>query len=419
MKFGTWRVWYLKQPVLFKIYIWLILLRPLIDSFYYFKHFSPLASPPYIAGILSLILFIVSVFRYPVVNRGTPIDRSYQVLFTLTCIGMLIFISRNISSIETYRTALRTLSPLLLFFFYRRLIRSSEDLDGILVTFLYSSIFVLGIVSYELIINPIKVVTSRGLERMEGSFADVMNYSIYINMSCLISAYFLTRKQSKWSHQFRIILFITIVAISLLLIPRLNHLATMGVLGFLIISYFLFSLRISIFKSMIIIGFGILIFNFFGESIYESTIMPLIKTDTEVYSGDKDQSQALHGRVGRWERMWTEFSEKSILYQYFGLSYSPDIKSDLLFGGTHNDFLRVTFTTGYIGLSVYLILLFNLLIRIPDFRPAYMYLIFGAVGSVILYSISTPLTLYMPLMNVICAVYALVCLPKKLIKNYF
>ena len=58
--------------------------------------------------------------------------------------------------------------PIYLFFFLRLLIRSQRDLDGVLQTFLYSSIFVVGVFLFELIVNPIKVLKTRDLERIQG-----------------------------------------------------------------------------------------------------------------------------------------------------------------------------------------------------------------------------------------------------------
>jgi O-antigen ligase len=180
----------------------------------------------------------------------------------------------------------------------------------------------------------------------------------------------------------------------------------------------MFLFRTGIVQATLFIGTGFIVLQFFASDIIESNVMPLLKTDLEVYSGERDRSQAFHGRVGRWERLWENFSREPITGQILGMPYTMTEFSSQIVGGSHNDFLRILFLTGFIGLILYLFFVLQVFIQIRKFNTSYQFLLLGALSIVMLYSISTLPLLYMPLMNIISVIYAMACLPEQLVRRY-
>jgi len=133
--------------------------------------------------------------------------------------------------------------PIYLFFFLRLLIRSRKDLDGILQTFLYSSFFVIAIFLFEIFVNPVKVLKTRGLERIQGSYGDVMNYAIYMSLGFLIMCYFYLRnKNSNYVVNMNRNIIITIV-LSLACLFKISHTASYGVFLVILLLFILYNLK--------------------------------------------------------------------------------------------------------------------------------------------------------------------------------
>ncbi|HRZ78170.1 MAG TPA: hypothetical protein P5248_12420, partial [Bacteroidales bacterium] len=64
MKHREWKHWVRSKPWALRWFIYLVLLRPVIDNLYYLKHVSPFLSPLYIVGVLSPLLALSALLRY-------------------------------------------------------------------------------------------------------------------------------------------------------------------------------------------------------------------------------------------------------------------------------------------------------------------------------------------------------------------
>jgi O-antigen ligase len=417
MKFSEWKQWYRSLPWAFKIFIWLILLRPLIDGFYFLKEVSPFASPLYIAGLINFLLAFYCIFRFKK-NFYNPIDTAYRLYFAALVLSLIMLVTRFNFSNNAVETAFKTLNPALTFFIARRLVNSDKDVDGVFKIFLYSALMVAILILVEIFIKPFKEISSRGIDRLEGAYADVLNYSIYLTLSMLIVCFMFLRKNTVSTKRSRWYLLITVIAFSIVALTRINHVATLAIFLGLIVLFLMFLFRTGIVQATLFIGTGFIVLQFFASDIIESNVMPLLKTDLEVYSGERDRSQAFHGRVGRWERLWENFSREPITGQILGMPYTMTEFSSQIVGGSHNDFLRILFLTGFIGLILYLFFVLQVFIQIRKFNTSYQFLLLGALSIVLLYSISTLPLLYMPLMNIIWVIYAMACLPEQLVRRY-
>jgi len=304
--------------------------------------------------------------------------------------------------------------PLFLFFFCRRFIRSKEDLHGVFVTFLYSAVFVIIILGYELIFNPISVQVSRGLERIQGHFADVSNYAIYSTCGLLIAGYIFFDKKNKWELKKRTIIFIATLAVSLLIITNIHHTASYVVVLALLFLFVLSNLGSNIGGGILIGGLIFLLIYLFGKDAIEDNFLKLVETDIKVYEGEKGNEALLHGRVGRWQHILQVFSDTGIFSHWFGITSEFKEPYNYISKGAHNDFIRILMFSGYTGLIIYLILLFNIFKRSFFHNTPMKFLGLGTLAIIFLYSISTTPTLYAPLLYVLIPVICMLALPKKM-----
>jgi O-antigen ligase len=162
---------------------------------------------------------------------------------------------------------------------------------------------------------------------------------------------------------------------------------------------------------IVIVGIAM---SYFGSGIVEEKITPLIQTDLAVYSGDEDTDRLLHGRVGRWRVMLEKFSSESVPVQFFGYPLKFDYVYQFIGIGSHNDFVRMLFATGILGLILYVRLLFVVFRRNNLLGPAQRFLLYATFAALLFYSISVTPTFYAPFMYFTMAVFAYTALPENL-----
>lgn len=390
-----------------------MLFRPLADNLYFLKEISPLLSPPYIIGVLTPLVCIAALMRYKLPAR-TSADRAFVWWSVLLLNAALFTVFYDPLSLLSLEFMLKLCMPVYLFFFLRILVRTRRDLHGVLNSFLYSAVFVAGLLLFEVLVNPISLEDSRGLLRIQGSFGDVVSYGMYIIFTSIITVYyFFSRQDTVLPHKLTQLVVI-VAAISILGLLNIHHTATYTNYILVFGLFFVFSLRTR-FKS---IGLGLLLFfgagiSFFGSEIIAEKITPLIETDFAVYRGEKNTDQLLHGRMGRWRMMLSNFRAEPLHVQFFGYPVSLRYSYSYTGIGSHNDFLRVLFATGFVGLILYLRFLASCLLRVKRFGKAQQFLT-AASGTVLLfYSVSITPTFYAPFLYFILTVFAFALLPEK------
>lgn len=393
-------------------FVVLILIRPIIDNFYYLKEISPFLSPLYIVGVMTPILILYSTY-----SKKRPIPSSVDNLFkywgAIILLGIFIMGIDNLFSLTYNEVVLKISLPIYLYYFLRFFIRSLRDLEGIMVTFVYSSYIVVGIFLFEVFVHPIRLEFSRSMERIQGNYADIFSYSVFITLCTLINLYFLMKKNSTLSRGYRIrtVIITLILAVSMLF--KINHAASYVVFTALIIIYILISFRRDFGSAVIVLLLVTLFIYSFGKETIDNKIAPLIQTDREAYEGDRDDSQMLHGRVGRWQNFMEVFNNSDVLTQLLGMPISIPSPYTYITVAPHNDYLRILFLTGYIGLFIYLLILYSIFSKIIEHQAALLYLGMGTLATIILYSISLVPTMYTSFLYIVLSIFSFFTLPKK------
>lgn len=416
MTFKDWKYWMTQMPWHLKWFAVLVLIRPIVDNFYYLKNISPVLSPLYFVGIATPIFSILAIIKYRKKDKSI-FDFLFAIWGVLMIITQLFMFLYDPLSKTFLEYLLKLTMPIYLFFFLRLFIRTRKDLDGILQTFIYSSFFVIAIFLFEIFVSPVKVLQTRGLERIQGSYGDIMNYAIYMSLGFLIMCYFYLRNKSIGNAIKNNRNLIITIVLSLACLFKISHTASYGVFLVTLALFILFNLKTNKSAGFLLIGVVITLGYFFGANTIEEKIAPLVQTDIAVYEGKKSNERLLHGRVGRWKMMMAEYSEFPVPAQLFGMPLILKETYSYVGTGSHNDFIRIIFYTGFFGLLVYLIILINIFLRLKFLNSADYFLTLGTFMILFMYSISTCPTLYAPMLYIIYAVICYIALPKHILKE--
>ena len=412
MHFREWRSWLASFPWSLQWFIYLLLFRPVLDLMYFLKEISPFLSPAYLVGVISplIALYALATTRKP---AKTAIDRAWIVWGIPACLSA-VFILENEPSLDGFGAAFKVILPIYIYFVLRRLIKSKRDLQGYLQTFIYSLVVPAGIFLYEVFVAPIQQVqSSRDLERISGGYADVTSYGFYLTLGLVVAGYFFFVAQSRDVPARNKLptnsLLLFVIVLGGFVLIKINHAASFATFAALILLIILFGLRKANLLSLL--GLFALLFSLYfiiGETV-EANITRIIATDIEVLQGERLPEQAFHGRMSTWSEHLTFFAGTPVYARALGLPYLgiDDIIQYVLVG-PHSDYLRIMYSTGIIGLVLYLFATSMVIIKGRLLPKNERFLLFGMLAVVLLYSLTTTPTIYYVVMPLSMAVFAYV-----------
>lgn len=418
MSVKIWWKWFRGLELSRKWYVWLILLRPIIDNFYELKETSVLASPLYIVGILTPILVLLSSTSSELPRRIPALeDTAFRFWGGLLFFNAITYYFIQLSVVALGDT-IKYVTPLIIFAYSRRFIQSKDDLYGILTTFLVSCIFPFSILLYESIFNPIAIeyISSGrgGGSRIRGAYADIMNYAIYLIVFMIIMGYYFLVNIYKGRIAIRIKAWHMVAAFILVFygLTRIRHVSTWGVFIALTIILLLHNLR-NARGALFAILFVFIVSTFFAQEIYSTHIEPLIGKELKVVEGESESNQAFNGRMTRWEKYFEIWQQMPPLNHFFGI-VSANFKETVVMigGGMHSDYVRLLFLTGILGLLFYVIFLLVIFRKWFYLDMPEKFLIAGTISAILLWSITTVPTLYAPLLYVFYPIMSFALLPQ-------
>ncbi|HOJ04266.1 MAG TPA: hypothetical protein PK916_09710 [Bacteroidota bacterium] len=348
----SFRSWLNTKSWVEKWFIYLILLRPIIDLFYFVKEVSPILSPLYFAGVFTPIMAQLSLTAMRDVGKAVK-------LVDLKILGMMFVIAVAVSSltasniVEFSSLALLTLTPFLLVLYCVKVVRVKEDVTGILYAFALSSITAISIMIIEVILNPgSRSLGSNEIEYVRGYYADPMNYGLYANILVIAGL------KSYYSRKMKTIVRIYLVVCALVLIIS-SHLVSL--FAFLsIIAYSLTSKnsnrRNVAFVLVVLAG---LIYSIYTGYYSDQSTDNQMERELEILRGERPIDQALHGRVSRWKEYMVLWEDKHVLYKMLGVPFSVYVSglgdaSLWMSRAVHSDYLRILYSVGFVGLIIYL-----------------------------------------------------------------
>ncbi|MEP7263917.1 MAG: hypothetical protein ABI772_05455 [Bacteroidota bacterium] len=415
MTFKEWWVWFKALHFTKKWYLVLIIIRPIVDNFYELKEISALASPLYIVGVLTPVFIFIS-FTSKKFPKKIPSgnDMPWAVFSAFLVFNCFIFYAIDLS-VVAFGDLIKYTTPVLLYYYSRRFVQNAQDLHGILIAFLVSSIFPFGMMIYEAF-NPIAIqyigAGRGGGSRIRGGYGDIMNYAVYIVGLFLVSGYFFLKNVYG---KYRLVIkpwhMLLIFGFVIYGLTQIKHVSTWTVSLTLLLLLLLHNLRNlkGIFFVIILLG---CIIPFFAEDLYNAQIEPLINKELKVADGETDDSHAFNGRMSRWERYFEVWEQMPAFNHFFGVASSNFDETIIMIGaGMHSDYVRLLFLTGFIGLAFYIIFLFAIGMHYFRLFMPEKFLLIGALASLILWSVSTIPLLYAPFLYITFPIFSYALLP--------
>jgi hypothetical protein len=409
MTYKEWKLWIKSLPWSLKWFPILVLIRPVVDQFWEFKQISPLLSPLYWVGILTPVFCLIGIKKFQFQSRTLPVK--FFNLWALIAFANAIIVLLLNPSLNYFILFLKVCLPIYVFYFLRVLIVSKTDFIGILTSFMYSWGIVFLFFAYELIFGARSIeITRHSLQRWEGGFADVLNYALYAVSGFPVMVYFYFRKQKGNVFQ-RLIPSLLSLLIGILILSRIYHTTSFITIA-LLIALALFR----IFKENPAVGFLFIIivgiaYLTYGEKLKKNAFDPLVAREITVYETGTDTYRQFNGRMGRWVSRWDEFNKGNFVGKIFG-SGVGFFGNESLFGiGVHNDFFRITFFTGFLGIIFYLLFYLGLLTRRKYLEDGEKFLLEASILMILVYSVTTIPTMYAPFMYFLLTVFAYSSLP--------
>jgi O-antigen ligase len=199
---------------------------------------------------------------------------------------------------------------------------------------------------------------------------------------------------------------------------EIKHMASIAVF-FVVVALFLrHDIRRRVIQIVLYSIITIVVVLMYGDKFYQEVINPRVEKEVEVLEGQREQSQAFHGRMSRWTWLWGEWKRAGIFPKMIGYPWSMGYSRHMVGITVHNDFLRMFFFTGIIGFIVYLIFLGKIIRRIKYLNKADKFISVALLMSLLLYSMTTLPTIYVGFMNVYVTLFAYLALPQQVLLKY-
>ena len=412
MKFRYWKIWLSSKPWRLRWFIYILLLRPFAETLYFLKETSPLLSPLYWIGVLTPFFALIAISRYR--YHKTEVDKTFGTLALLILASATLTLPGSPNLFRFFNMFLKLTYLVYIYYFLRIFIQSRSDFIGILTTIFYSSIFPLFNLFYE-------VFTGAGGSnvRLQGLYADVVNYAFYLLFSVIIIIYFyFQRGKSPMMMKIKPVYIIIYFGVVFVGMWEIKHMASIGVF-FVVIGLFLFhDVKKRVIQIVLYFIILIVVILVYGDKFYEEVINPRMEKEIEVVEGQREQTQAFHGRMARWTWLWGNYKRSSFFAKMVGYPWGLGYSSHMVSINVHNDYLRMLFFTGIIGFITYLIFLGRIIRRIKYLNKADKFVSVALIMSLALYSITTIPTIYVAFMNMYVTLFAYLALPQRVLLKY-
>ena len=412
MKFKYWKIWFRSKPWRLQWFIWVLLLRPFAESLYFLKETSPLLSPLYWIGVATPFFALIAISRYRYTK--TEVDKTFGVLALLILASATLTLPGSPNLFRFFNLFLKLTYFVYIYYFLRIFVQSRTDFIGILTTMLYASIFPLFNLFYE-------VFTGAGGSgvRLHGLFADVVYYAFYLLFSVIIIIYFYFQKgRSPMMMKIKPVYIIIYFGIVFMGMWEIKHLASIAVF-FVVVGLFLFhDVKRRVIQIVLYFIITIVVILMYGDQFYQEVINPRVEKEVEVIQGEREQTQAFHGRMSRWTWLWGNFERSSFFAKMVGYPWGLGYSSHMVGINVHNDYLRMLFFTGIIGFITWLIFLGRIIRRIKYLNRSDRFVSMALLASLFLYSVTTIPTIYVAFMNMYVTLFAYLALPQRVLLKY-
>ena len=335
--------WFKSKQLHIRLFLLIVLVKPFADIFYDLSIVSGITLLKLVGVVISLICFYVIVFQKRIV-RGPVLG----LLFTWSTLYIinLILVSVFHFNLPGLSQTLKMGMTVYLLFFYFRTVKSTDDVIGYLFTYFLSLIFLIGGFLYsDIFIQEVEI--TRGAERIISVFGDIGSIGIQFNLGFITLIFLNSVNHIVGTKSFLPKVLPIYILIGFYILIKIQHSASY-IIFFLLLAYYLFTASRENLGRTILIGVlvAVPVSIYFYDEIFANLNM-LLNTDIAVVQGEKDATQAFHGRGARWAAHWGYFTEGGIINLLFGIVGIDH--PELIGHGSHNDYLRLSYSSGLIG----------------------------------------------------------------------
>lgn len=405
MIFKEWFNWIYNAPWSIKWFILLILIRPVVDVFYFVKDISIFLSPPIIVAALTPFLVLISIG----IGKKNRIRTGLSYIDLVVCIWAGIILLNSISLLDELDVILwldvilRLIIPFFIYLYSRVFVRSLQHLYFILITTLIAALFPAVMFVLELIVGPFGTQITRGsILRYHGLYADIFNYAIYCMFAFIIGGFlYMGPGRTKTAKLLSGKKYILIVLFILVVLLHIAHVTTFIIFMVLVFIFIYLNKEVNILKvGFVTLTISIIIYSLFSSDI-QRVVGPMIDREIGILKGERNIELLAHGRLGRiidYQEVWRQ---QPVYAKVFGMSFSYiHDKGDWFGGSIHNEYIRSLYTGGIIGLISYLIFLFLGFIKARKFPASERFLFYSLLILVSLYSFTMLPMLYYNLLYI-------------------
>lgn len=352
MNFKEFISWFSLKSLLNRLFLVILIVKPFLDTFHDLSIFGEITLLK-LVGALIFFVCLHSIFlkRRIIYGPGLNLIFIWGFIYTINLLLVLLF---NFS-LETLSLVFKMGGTVYVLYYFFREIQSERDVLGYLYAYFLSLFFLIGGFAYsDFFIRESEV--TRGAERIITVFGDIATIGVQYNIG-LIVIIFLANANSHLKVRSLIPSLVPIyILVGFYILLKIHHTASYLIFFSLLTYYVISSARLNFARmTFLAIAVSVPVTIWYYDEISQN-LLNLVNTDLEVVQGVKGTDAAFHGRGQRWARHWKNFTGGSFLNYFFGL---VGIEHPELIGhGPHNDYLRLTFSSGLIGSISFI--LFNL-----------------------------------------------------------
>lgn len=328
--------------------------KPIVDATYAFQ-----VLPGLTLLQITGVLFPLTVLIYALQNQNQIQSPRLMGLFYFFLLINLVSACLTVVQISTFGSFLFSLvtffqvsNMIAAYILMPNLIRSDDELKKFLKVILLAGLFpiVTGLLqSFNLLPGLRTLRTTGELIRISGWYYDSANMRFYAFQTLMTGLFYV--------YHFRPLIILRIVlytyaAACLFILYKTYSKSAIGIIavGFLI--YVFLS------KRLIMGAIGIVLIGFLwvtSDTISNEIEKLVWKEIRYIETPDGFYTNSLlSGRIGLWDNYMMQYEESDIIGKALGLSY-------VIGRNTHNDFLRILVSNGFIGLGIHLAILLSLL----------------------------------------------------------
>ncbi len=361
--------WFKNLPWDFKFVIVVMMFRPFIDQYYSLS----------IPGLGISPLEVFSGLTYIALISGVVLRRSkahsvsggaMRVLGYVFTLNLLLSWDGNFS-IWWLSFILKSTFVFVLYGYYEKTILFREDVLNIFKVYGFGAVVSAGYFVFYALTAGGETQVSRGFVRFTGGYADIFIISIYTFIALALMQFFYYRAESSINRRRYLYGLLVVNAYAIFVLLNINH--NLSNIVYVVMTL-MFLAQVFKVRGVIpaLLSSGLIVVALFYYSNGADRFVELLGTEMEVARGDEDAGRMFHGRMDRWMYLYDDWQKQNTVSLFLGASLSDsEYKIPYFTGITHNEYLRMAFSSGIVGFGLYLFFIVSMFISVyrHNYRP--------------------------------------------------